>query len=53
MEWPGCGHTTPKCLLTRPADIKNEKFGLLDKPTEGFKGESNVREHLKNQVLAC
>jgi hypothetical protein len=36
-----------KCLLTRPDDIKNEKFGLLDNATKGFKGEIVVRENLE------
>ena len=36
-----------KCLLTRPDDIKNEKYGLLDNATKGFKGEIVVREKLE------
>lgn len=36
-----------KCTLTRPADIKDEKYGLLDKHTKGFKGELVVREQLE------
>ena len=36
-----------KCTLTRPADIKKEKYGLLDSHTKGFKGELVTRELLE------
>mgnify|MGYP000205632094 FL=1 len=36
-----------KCTLTRPNDIKNEKYGLLDSATKGFKGELMTREAME------
>jgi len=36
-----------KCDLTRPGDIKKEKYGLLDTHTKGFKAEVLIREEFE------